>query len=287
MALVWQYNLIARIDDVAHFQVGDPKGHPDFDFALRTKVRWSKNVHDERRCPDQILLGSMDFIFCVLFNLACYLEGFLRMFPNAYFLFTGDTSETAPAKFKKNHHNMLSKYAWKNPRMAEAFLPEHVEAGVKALGTHSYRKASATYASRCGATPQEIEHRGRWKHGSGRVVMRYIDNSDPAVDARVAGMLCQGGPIKYQLKYGMGNRITDDWLFTHVVPNIFRRFTHDTRFCRVLAMPMLYAYFDDGPMHERLPFDLITRLDGIVPLLGLEPDYNPVEKVSLHIYSSG
>jgi hypothetical protein len=48
--------------------------YPNFDFAIKTKVRWSKNVHEERKCPDQILLGSMDARTCVIFHLAIYLE---------------------------------------------------------------------------------------------------------------------------------------------------------------------------------------------------------------------
>ena len=53
MMCLWQYHLIGRIDDVVHFTLDDPRGHPNFDFALRTRVRWSKNVMEERRCPDQ------------------------------------------------------------------------------------------------------------------------------------------------------------------------------------------------------------------------------------------
>ena len=57
---LWQYHLIGRSDDTAHFAMSNPKGHEGFDFALKTKVQWSKNVCDEQRCPDQILLGSGD-----------------------------------------------------------------------------------------------------------------------------------------------------------------------------------------------------------------------------------
>ena len=40
----WQYHLIGRLDDVSNFKVSDPCGHGDFDFCLKTKVRWSKNI---------------------------------------------------------------------------------------------------------------------------------------------------------------------------------------------------------------------------------------------------
>ena len=57
---VWQYHLIGRIDDVVHFGMGSPMGHPSYDFAIKTKVQWSKNVRSEADCPPQILLGSGD-----------------------------------------------------------------------------------------------------------------------------------------------------------------------------------------------------------------------------------
>jgi len=54
MVCLWQHQLIGRLDDAAHFEVKDPQGHPNFDFALRTNVRWSKNVMEERQCPPQV-----------------------------------------------------------------------------------------------------------------------------------------------------------------------------------------------------------------------------------------
>jgi hypothetical protein len=68
----YQFHLCARIDDTAHFKMQDLCSHsnPRFSsFAIQTKVRWSKNVLDERNCPDQIFLGSMDSDFCILLAL--------------------------------------------------------------------------------------------------------------------------------------------------------------------------------------------------------------------------
>ena len=96
MACIMQYTLIGRIDDVAHFEVTDPQAHPNFDFALQTKVRWSKNVLDERKCPDQILLGSMDPDFCVLKAMGGYYESLLRMAPDAHYMFSQEHGDNAP-----------------------------------------------------------------------------------------------------------------------------------------------------------------------------------------------
>ena len=58
--MLWQYHLIARIDDVANFNMASPMGNPQYSFALKTKVQWSKNVKDEAACHPQLLLGSND-----------------------------------------------------------------------------------------------------------------------------------------------------------------------------------------------------------------------------------
>jgi hypothetical protein len=69
--------------------VRDVRGHRTFsDFVLPTKVMWSKNVRDERRCPDQIILGANDPSWCVLIHMAVYLESFLEKHQNGKYLFT-------------------------------------------------------------------------------------------------------------------------------------------------------------------------------------------------------
>ena len=108
MVCLLQHALIGGLDDAAHFEVKDPAGHPNFDFALRTNVRWSKNVMEERQCPSQvsiltsiltfvlvvcccdmyltfsfaftfqIMLGAQDSELCTMLNFGVYLEKFLR-----------------------------------------------------------------------------------------------------------------------------------------------------------------------------------------------------------------
>ena len=84
------WNLIMRSDDVANHKLEDLQTHPSFRrIALQTKVRWSKNVMEERECPPQILLGAMDPEFCVLLALGIWLELFLINAPdNRLFLFS-------------------------------------------------------------------------------------------------------------------------------------------------------------------------------------------------------
>jgi hypothetical protein len=66
----FQFHLIARIDDTTQFLMENLTENPDFDFTLRSKLRWSKNVNEERDAPNQFLIGAMDPWFCVLLALA-------------------------------------------------------------------------------------------------------------------------------------------------------------------------------------------------------------------------
>jgi len=75
----WQHHLIGRLDDCANFEVSDPRGHPEFDFACKTKVKWSKNVMEERRCPDQV---------CSFKSFLCSLPLFTFLSSNATSLFS-------------------------------------------------------------------------------------------------------------------------------------------------------------------------------------------------------
>jgi hypothetical protein len=98
----------------------------------------------------------------------------------------------------------------------------------KGLGTHSNRKYSSTEAKRRGGDIDQVEYRGRWigerKRGS-VCATRYVDVDAPFDDAFIAGLLCDEGPIAYELKDGY--EVADEWLFEHVVPNIRSRYDND------------------------------------------------------------
>ena len=66
-------------------------------------------------------------------------------------------------------------------------------------------KSSFFQARRQGALADEIEIHGRWKPQGRQVAFRYIDVKQLYIDAKVAGMLCNGGPIKCKLKVGLEN----------------------------------------------------------------------------------
>ena len=52
----FQFHLIARIDDTCQFMMNELVVHDIFPFALRGRMRWSKNVlEEERHCLSQII----------------------------------------------------------------------------------------------------------------------------------------------------------------------------------------------------------------------------------------
>ena len=196
----FQFHIVGRSDDMCHLeQTADLRSHEKFgDFCLQTKVSWSKNVVEERDCPDQILIGANDVDFCVLLALGCYLESrFTLAEHDPKYLFGKREESDEPAKAKLAYRYLLGK-VWKHPEFKQLLAQVRGE-----VGTHSVRKFPATFAAENGCSEPEVEIRGRWKgHKSGRVVNRYISPEQLTTDAKVAGVLAVGGPIKYRLKQG-------------------------------------------------------------------------------------
>jgi hypothetical protein len=279
----FQYHLITRSDDLGHFKIKDLHCHSDprfCSFALQMKVFWSKNVLEERDCPDQILLGSMDSTYCLLLALAIYLESWFTSADGlrSVFLFSeDDNEETAPNRTKISYATTLRTHIFSNP----VFLSQTGNQS-EDLGSHSLRKYPATWASRNGCNVDEIDVRGRWKRNTRRIVDRYIDVKQEYMDAKVQAALCVGGPIKYKLVAGCG--ITKAWCNKYVVPGICQYFGNTNPICHVLALPILFACFDPE-LKLTVPADLLKRITDAYSLIAVLPEtLNPVQRVLLNIY---
>ena len=279
---IYQYHLIGRADDTCHFKVRDIRGHKTFDFALQTKVRWSKNVRDERRCPDQIILGAHDPSWCVFIHMAVYIESFLEKQPNAKYLFTDKMSETAPNAMKATWSDRMRKVVWSDPAFKE-MAPELDEDG--GIGTHSNRKFAADSAAKHGCTSEQVEIRGRWKVAAGKQVMVYIDVKRDYEDAKVCSALCCGAPVKYALKEGLVQKISHQWLCTHVVPHIACRFRNDAKLCHIFGLALLYACVSESSLVE-VPEHIRHRVHVAYNGLALEETL-PVMKVPLLVHRVG
>lgn len=222
-----QVHIIGRTDDITNIETRDLRSHDKFkDFALQMKVSWSKNVLEERDCPDQILLGAADPDFCIILALACWLETrFTENHGNPQFLFGHHAVEQAvpgeqqpdrtaePDRINGWYQRILQK-AWKDSEFQELASAYH-----GSLGTHSIRKFPATWSAENGCQQHETETRGRWKgKKNGHVVNLYISVEQLPTDAKVAATLCMGGPIKYSIKADSG--VTADFIGGEVCPNV-------------------------------------------------------------------
>ena len=272
----FQFHMIARIDDSCHFMVDEIKAHETFDFALRGRLRWSKNVMEERHAPTQLVLGSNDADFCVLINLGIYLE---HMYPTERdengklncFALSGnpDSSKARAARILKE--------IFQSDGFQQRFGSLDTDEIIDLLGSHSLRKLAATFARKNGCSRDEVDLRGRWKHQKGQVDT-YIDTTIPYPDAKVAAALCPGGPVMYDLVQNCG--LDDCWLYENVVPNIMKN--HKCKkTSALLGRAVLWACHD--PLtKDHVPQAISERVTAEYERIRtLEAGINPVKKVGL------
>ena len=235
---------------------------------------------EERDCPDQILLGAMDPDFCVILALACHLETkFTMAIHSPRFLFGERDDEDEPNRINGAYRRALKK-CWNDPEFRR--LLAQVRGGV---GSHSLRKFPATWAAEHACSDPEVEIRGRWKgKKNGRIVNKYISVEQLPTDAKVAAVLCVGGPVKYKLK--PGSNVTTLFLTETVAPGIDAYFTDESnKISEVLAKALLWACHE--PSLEHMVSDTVRNRvrAGYNLIRGEHPaDYNPVEKVHLQVY---
>ena len=74
----FQVHLSGRSDDMAHIQKCNLEERSQFSGFLSVKMCWSKNVHDKRDCPKQVILGCFDSTYCPVVGLALFLEKWIQ-----------------------------------------------------------------------------------------------------------------------------------------------------------------------------------------------------------------
>jgi len=80
----FQLHMAARGDDTAKARLADMKPfhqYPDYGI-ITIKLCWSKNVMEERDAPTQLLVGAMDYRYCVLTSTALWLEHHCHLDPD-------------------------------------------------------------------------------------------------------------------------------------------------------------------------------------------------------------
>ena len=269
----WQFHLISRIDDSSLLFREHLLPHANFpEFCLKGRLNWAKNVNEERQAPFQTLLASMNQDFCLFIALAVWLEISLGELPWAQdspyvFSFKNDYSIPGGAIKGKAHIQ----------RLLHQLFKEHEEFEGTRLGSHSVRKYASSTARNNGATKDEKDIRGRWK-SSTRVSDVYDDVELPFPDAKVAGMLCPGGPIRYAILPGSG--VTQAFIVDRIVPKMKAKYGSDVAF--VLGPALLWVV--NSPYFSMVPATLrddIRVAYGEIQTPGFNE--NPVQKVPLII----
>jgi hypothetical protein len=268
----FQSHVIGRIDDTTQVVVDHLRVHDSFLNCLKTKLNWSKNVGDERNAPWQIVMGSMDTMYCVLVSMTVWMEMNMRANASAgnspyVFSFIDDVAvPSGGLKAKSIAQTIFGQKVFKLEEFRNA-----ADSG-SSFGNHSIRKYAATHARKCGCNKDEKDIRGRWK-SKGQVSDVYDDVELPYPDAKVAEKLCIGGACFYLfpnedanvnggvVDATIGNNIEmlKTSVLTHVVPNINHRVPESCAL--VLGKVFLwFIYCDDAVSENFLPEEFKRRI---------------------------
>jgi hypothetical protein len=280
----FQFHLIARVDDSTQLVLEHIRVHDAFPNALKTRLNWSKNVDDERDAPWQIVLGSLNPVYCVLCSLALWLELNLKLNPTAmnspYVFCISDDVRVPDGGLKTKA--MIQSLFTRMFRRQEFKGEENGDGELSMLGSHSIRKYAATFARRCGVTKDEKDIRGRWK-GTGRVSDVYDDVELPFPDAKVAEKLCGGGPCFYVPDQTLDATMMNTFVLSRVVPNIRKRLPESA--CLVLGKALLWLIC--SPLaDEYVPGDFKREVLSEwehVRGADVDPEMNPIKQMAVTV----
>jgi len=105
----------------------------------------------------------------------------------------------------------------------------------------------------------------------------YDDVELPFPDAKVASLLCVGGPCSYRVKEG-ANNVNDNWIRTHVVPET--TIVYDAELSLILGKAILWLSFSE--LNARVPVNIRNRIHQQYGMIRqLDDGVNPVEKCLL------
>jgi len=270
----FQFHMISRIDDTTQAFFENLLVHDNFDFLLKVRLNWSKNVHEERDAPFQAVIPAMDQLYCTHLSLALWLEIFMAQVPTAGltpYIFGFTDNITIPDGGEKAKDQVQTIFS------SEIFnRQEFVDTGP--LGSHSVRKFASSHVRKCGISRDEKDIRGRWK--SRRHVSDIYDDVElPYIDAKVGGILCIGGPCKYAIQQGSG--ITNDFILENVMTKARARVGDSV--AKVLGKALLW-YIMDPSSDGDIPDFLSLRVKNAYRYIQLLPEnVNPIKRVPVVI----
>ena len=276
----FQYHLIGRCDDTAHVRKRFLMPSSEFPGYLTTKICWSKNVHDESNCPEQILLPCWTSEMCPYLSLALFLEQWLQYGngTRSPWLFCKRRTTASSPTSEQNAETIRGKdlYARALKRAINSDSFVRSTPGGK-LGSHSIRKLACTEARQRGVPKDDIDYRARWKVK--RMQDRYTEIQLTWPDVHCASRLSQGGVIQYVIHSDLG--LTDEWLCQYVTPRISSCF--GLQVGAILAKPLLWSCFN-LEYSEQVHPDLKHRIISSCIRRDIRNDdstYNPVSRVEV------
>jgi len=268
MNLQWQ--LMARMDDMLHLKLKTITTNLEFPFALNIKMRWSKNITEERDSPEQVLFGSFEETICPLLILAMYIEicGVTgELLEKSGFLFGGSAAQSA---IRRQFDSLLQDDEF--TALLEGLL-----------GNHSVRKGSVTFAMRSGLSRDHATRRGRWR-GKKEVVDAYISINLPYPDALAAHKLCGS---KGSCRYRPQVDLTNSFILEKIVPNCHRLLGNPAAL--PLGYALLWSAFHDKFHHnEESPLippylrdRLVAAFEAEYGTIDSQNKDNPIKRVGM------
>ena len=222
--------------------------------------------------------------FAIYLELACE-SHFYRESPFTFHSRPGDTPKKVKSRasgaLKRKVDNPLFKQVFPTTLRFQLSGEKHKAAKV---GSHSFRKYAKTRARRSGVcSKDEVDLRGRWKQDNTKPSASYEDTCMPFPDAKVAFVLCHGGPIGYEIVEGSG--LSNEWIIQHVTPNTAT--VYGTKMATILGNALLWACCDedaksivDTTLHKRVmaAYNAVNH--------AVDDNKNPVHKVGLVLRES-
>lgn len=268
--LTLQWHIVARIDDMMKLQFNNFTHNTQYPSTILCQMRWSKNISEERDAPEQIVVGSMDPRMCPLLNLAVYIEATVNVARSSFLFGNPNDGDRVVRRFLAD---TIKKSEFKSLKTGK-------------LGTHSFRKGAATYATRSGVSKDFVNRRGRWRTRKG-VVDVYIDNTQPYPDACTAAVLAgPAGPCFYSLKEGM-RCVTTPLLVDEIAPTIKQ--VMGEPIAKTLAQVLLWAALetDSSFNYCLLPEKLKKRILRAYINAGGSTNLNPIQRQEFYVLGDG
>jgi hypothetical protein len=202
----------------------------------------------------------MDSVFCVLLNLALWLELSSQRFLPYVFNFSKDTTVPSGGKKAKNR-------AMDVLRVVLRELDLDLQEGE--VGTHPIRKCASTHVRSNDVSKDDKDTRGRWKT-TGRVSDRYDSVQLPYIDTKVASALCIGGACTYVLNEAV---VSPQHVLHCVIPAINENYA--TQVALVLGMAALLWCICSPLLAHLVPIYIKDRVNASIEL---PEGVNPVER---------